>query len=80
LRGKAHACFDPLWKEGHMLRYEAYRWLAKQLSIHSKDCHIALFDEETCEKAIKVSTNKRRLLTKTDPGGLVEFNEFMDTP
>ena len=80
MRGKAHCCFDPLWKECHMLRYEAYAWLAEELGIRSTECHIALFDEEMCERAIKVSTNKRRLLTRTDKGGSVEFNEFMEAP
>lgn len=63
LRGwkmKAHRVFDSLWKDNHMTRREAYQWLADQLEINIDDCHIGMFDIETCIKTVEVSRNWRR--------------------
>lgn len=49
-RMAAHAAFDPIWKDGHMLRSEAYRWLADRLGITKGECHIVNFDDRTCRK------------------------------
>lgn len=50
----AHASFDPLWKDGKMSRASAYKWLSEQLGINRKDCHIGMFDEETCERVVSI--------------------------
>lgn len=60
LRAKAHKAFDPLWQFGprwswRRQRDDAYDWLAEQLRISRVNCHIALFDEETCIKAIALA-------------------------
>ena len=57
LRSKAHSLFDPLWKDTHHSRTKVYKWLAKGLGISYKDCHMALFDENTCKKVIKICEN-----------------------
>ena len=49
----AHAAFDPLWKGGFMKRKEAYAWLASELGIDFKDCHIGMFNEEMCDRVIE---------------------------
>lgn len=54
-KSAAHRAFDPLWKEKHMKRKEAYKWLAEVLGINGKDCHIGMFDVETCKKVIRQS-------------------------
>lgn len=46
----AHACFDPLWKNGIMRRSDAYEWLARQLGIHPATCHIGMFDVDRCRR------------------------------
>jgi hypothetical protein len=51
---RAHAVFDPIWKGGDMKRGEAYGWLAKQLGIKKQECHIGMFDVETCERVVVV--------------------------
>ena len=48
----AHAAFDPKWKGGDMKRKEAYAWLATQLGIDFNDCHIGMFDVETCRRVV----------------------------
>lgn len=55
---RAHAAFDPLWQPrsgkrcfGH--RKEAYAWLAAQLGIGVEDCHIGMFDVETCNRVVQ---------------------------
>ncbi len=53
---QAHAAFDPLWKERGMSRHRAYQWLSDKLGIESSECHIGMFDVETCEKVIMFST------------------------
>lgn len=54
LKQAAHAAFDPLWREGDMKREQAYKWLAGELKIERKDCHIGMMDEETCKKVVEV--------------------------
>lgn len=55
LKIAAHAVFDPKWKKcGPRSRTRAYGWLAEQLGIKPQDCHIGMFDEETCRRAIAI--------------------------
>jgi hypothetical protein len=58
----AHLWFDPIWKEGHMTRTEAYRWLSEQTGVPSKECHISKFDIGMCEAVIWLCRNKLLLL------------------
>ncbi len=55
----AHAAFDPIWQElaasgmsRSRARSQAYAWLAEALGIAVRDCHIGLFDEETCKRVV----------------------------
>lgn len=50
----AHAAFDPLWKSGQHKRGQLYGWLAKQLGIEKKDCHIGMFDVAMCARVVDV--------------------------
>ena len=50
----AHAKFDPLWKSGKMHRKEAYNLLAGKLGISVDQCHIGMFDLETCKRVLEV--------------------------
>jgi len=49
----AHAAFDHIWRDGHESRRGAYKWLAEQLGIEGKDCHIGMFDVGMCHKVIE---------------------------
>lgn len=49
-----HRAFDPIWKAELMTRDEAYTWLASVLGLDVKDCHIGMFDEEQCLKAMEI--------------------------
>jgi hypothetical protein len=49
---RAHDAFDPLWKSRKIRRSEAYRRLAKHLGIDDRDCHIGMFDVETCARVV----------------------------
>lgn len=53
-KNNAHALFDPIWKSGQMSRIEAYEWLACQLGIDVKKCHIGYFDVDTCKKVVEI--------------------------
>ena len=59
-RMRAHAAFDPLWKNGGMTRFEAYKWLADKLDIKLKNCHIGYFDEVLCNRVIQILKQHRR--------------------
>lgn len=48
----AHAAFDPIWQSEEMTRSEAYAWLATTLGISPDDCHMGMFDEDTCHRVI----------------------------
>ncbi|WP_323016991.1 zinc-finger-containing protein [Castellaniella sp.] len=49
---RAHAAFDPLWKDGGMTRSEAYARLSEDLEIPREECHIGMFDEFRCQRVI----------------------------
>ncbi|WP_262287703.1 DUF3268 family zinc-finger domain-containing protein [Pantoea sp. UYEF8] len=51
-KSAAHAAFDPIWKSGRKSRRGAYEWLSKRLSIPFKNCHIGMFDVDTCERVV----------------------------
>lgn len=53
----AHAAFDPVWKDGHMKRKDAYAWLANKLGIERKQCHIGMFDEQMCLRVVEAVNN-----------------------
>lgn len=53
-KNKAHAAFDPIWKNKEMSRRAAYKWLAKKLDIEPKLCHIGMFDIPMCERVIEI--------------------------
>lgn len=50
---KAHAAFDPVWKE-RQSRNKAYKWLSKALGINRKHTHIGMFDIEECKRTVEV--------------------------
>lgn len=50
----AHAAFDPLWRSGKLKRKDAYYRLSKALGIPFGDCHIGMFDVETCHRVVAV--------------------------
>lgn len=63
-KAKVHEAFDPLW-QGKMRRdgcnqFEArnagYKWLAGELGIDVKACHVGMFDIEQCKTAIEIIT------------------------
>ncbi len=49
---RAHSAFDPVWKSGDMRRSAAYAWLAEQLAIPARECHIGMFDVDQCAAVI----------------------------
>lgn len=51
---EAHASFDPIWELGKKTRHEAYAWLANELNIPTKECHIGGFDVDTCKKVVEI--------------------------
>lgn len=48
---RVHRELDPLWKSGEMRRKDAYAALAKALGIAQQNCHVGMFDYETCVRA-----------------------------
>ena len=57
LRHTVHLRFDKRWKNGRLKkrrrkRSEAYVWLAEKLEIPIEQCHIGMFDEKMCERAL----------------------------
>jgi hypothetical protein len=49
-----HNLLDPMWKSGAMKRMEAYAWLAKEMNISLKECHIGMFSLAQCQQAIQL--------------------------
>ena len=57
LRNSCHNSFDKIWKNKYLSRSKAYKWLASELNISLKQCHIGMFDEQMCLEAIKKCDN-----------------------
>jgi len=51
IRTELHKLFDILWKSDHMMRGEAYMWLAKKMKLTVDECHIGMFDYPQCCEA-----------------------------
>lgn len=49
---RAHAAFDPLWREG--CRAVAYSLLAEALELTPAQCHIGYFDAAPCDRVVAV--------------------------
>ena len=70
----AHAAFDPLWqarqrRDGtseHDARSRGYAWLAEQLGVSAKDCHIGMFDLATCRRVVDICAPHTAKLTGGD--------------
>lgn len=67
----AHAAFDPLWmkrleldkREGkgttrNKARGRGYKWLAEQLGVDAKNCHIGHMDVAQCRRVVEVCTRR----------------------
>lgn len=54
---KVHESFDSLWKNNGLTRQKAYQKLSMGLGIKKQDCHIGMFDVQTCKKAIETIKN-----------------------
>jgi hypothetical protein len=62
LKMQCHALFDPLWRDvvklkgwsRHKARNSSYGWLAGQMNIPREECHIGMFDAESCVTAIGI--------------------------
>lgn len=61
-REEAHAAFDPLWRRRMQIsgltqkaaRGRGYKWLAQQLGISTKECHIGMMDEITAKRVVEL--------------------------
>ena len=62
LGSPAHAAFDPLWRRRmrisnltqNVARGRGYKWLAAQLGIDRKDCHIGMMDAATARRVVQI--------------------------
>ncbi len=52
VRHKTHQVFDNLWQSKAVSRNTAYAWLACQLRIKRRHCHIKFFTMHTCYQVI----------------------------
>lgn len=59
-RSKAHASFDPIWQRTAISRNAAYAWLAGELGIPLRDCHISKMNARRCRKVIKICEELKR--------------------
>lgn len=70
-RNRAHAAFDPIWRNGWKKRSQAYAWLAKLLEIPKAQCHIGLFNVEQCDQVVQHAERLTRALqTRQQSGGM----------
>ncbi len=51
-RRAAHDAFDPLWRDGHMTRDEAYAALRWATGLNEKNCHMARMPRDRALRVI----------------------------
>lgn len=69
LRRQIHAEIDPLWKNREdrskkRNRSSVYGWLRRILKISPQKCHIGMFNEQDCLRALEIIKNKPYIITK----------------
>jgi hypothetical protein len=65
-RSAAHAAFDPLWEKRmklsgfskHRARGRGYKWLAGELGISAKECHIGMMDAATARRVVEICNRR----------------------
>lgn len=73
---EAHKYFDKIWKNEHLKRDEAYKWLSEKLKIPLQYTHIGMFSEKTCEEVIFLSKQILNDLRRLD----MDFGAEPKTP
>ena len=53
-RKQLHKVFDPIWENGEMSRKQTYAWLAVEMGIDVKQCHISMFTAGQCGQATAI--------------------------
>lgn len=60
-KSEAHKAFDVIWRRvasgsgnEKFARVRAYAWLAEQLQILRKECHIGMMDVDTCRRVVDI--------------------------
>lgn len=67
LKMRVHQVFDRLWKSGTVSRTKAYKWLAEQMQIPPNKCHIGMFNDVMCKRALEVIAAATGLKARFDP-------------
>lgn len=63
---QAHYWFDKIWKDKHLKRSEAYKWLSEKLNLPSKYTHIGMFSVKTCNDVIFYSKQVLKDISQID--------------
>ena len=58
-RIETHQAFDSFWKQRHMSRTAAYKWLAEKMDLPMETAHIGGFEMDQCQKAIDLRRNEK---------------------
>lgn len=74
---RAHDAFDPIWNEHRYFeRSDAYTWLAQQMGMKKKDCHIGRFTEEQCDLVHDICArfikSKEVVVIRRSPDGAIQ--------
>lgn len=59
LKIAAHEAFDPLWKEGHLSRTEAYAVLQRLTGLSADECHMGMMTDHMLGKVVNLCREYR---------------------
>ena len=65
-RTLTHEKFDRLWKEGHLSRRQAYRWLQRAMKMTEEQAHIGRFTIEQCRTLYRLLLDRSPAEIKTE--------------
>jgi hypothetical protein len=66
-RIRAHAAFDPLWKNGLFKRGEGYRRLARAMGLTQEQCHISTMDRRNALRVVDIVRSGRLAIDPDAP-------------
>ena len=60
-RMETHRVFDEMWRRRNWSRTRAYKWLAKEMELSTKEAHIGGFEMDECQFVIDLCNRNQEV-------------------
>jgi hypothetical protein len=69
VRFQAHLYFDQIWKNRHLSKKAAYKWLARVLNKKRYEAHFSKLSPEECDRVIELLKENPKMMVKERRAG-----------